>query len=172
MIVAKDIEARERLKKKLETAIANGALPQARARVDRFNFGPPVGFPVQFRVIGPDPAKVRAIAYQVRDVMRGDEGVDDPHLHWNEQTPIVRLVIDQDRARLMGLTPQDVSNRLRHGDLRRHRRPPCATASTRSTSWRAPSRQERGDLGAARRHGDLFARRQGGDRLADRQDRL
>ena len=113
VIVAKDIEARERLKKKLETAIANGALPQARARVDRFYFGPPVGFPVQFRVVGSDPATVRAIAYQVRDVMRGDEGVDDPHLNWNEQTPRVRLVIDQDRARLLGLTPQDVSNRLR-----------------------------------------------------------
>jgi len=113
VIVAKDIAARERLKKKLETAIANGALPQARARVDRFYYGPPVGFPVQFRVVGSDPATVRAIAYQVRDVMRGDEGLDDPHLNWNEQTPRVRLVIDQDRARLLGLTPQDVSNRLR-----------------------------------------------------------
>jgi multidrug efflux pump subunit AcrB len=113
VIVAKDIEARERLKKKLETAIANGAVPQARARVDRFYYGPPVGFPVQFRVVGSDPATVRAIAYQVRDVMRGDEGLDDPHLNWNEQTPRVRLVIDQDRARLLGLTPQDVSNRLR-----------------------------------------------------------
>ncbi len=113
VIVAKDIEARERLKKRLEAAIANGALPQARARVDRFYYGPPVGFPVQFRVVGSDPAKVRAIAYQVRDVMRGDEGVDDPHLNWNEQTPRVRLVIDQDRARLLGLTPQDVANRLR-----------------------------------------------------------
>jgi multidrug efflux pump subunit AcrB len=113
VIVAKDIEARERLKKKLETAIANGAVPQARARVDRFYYGPPVGFPVQFRVVGSDPATVRAVAYQVRDVMRGDEGVDDPHLNWNEQTPRVRLVIDQDRARLLGLTPQDVSNRLR-----------------------------------------------------------
>ena len=113
VIVAKDIEARERLKKKLEAAIAGGALPQARARVDRFYYGPPIGFPVQFRVVGSDPAKLRAIAYQVRDVMRGDEGVDDPHLNWNEQTPRVRLVIDQDRARLLGLTPQDVSNRLR-----------------------------------------------------------
>ncbi len=113
VIVAKDIEARERLKRRLETAIANGAAPQARARIERFSYGPPVGFPVQFRVIGPDPAKVRDIAYQVRDVMRGDEGVEDPHLNWNEQTPSVRLVIDQDRARLLGLAPQDVATRLR-----------------------------------------------------------
>lgn len=113
VIVAKDIAARERLKKKLENAIAKGAIPQARARVDRFTYGPPVGYAVQFRVVGQDPQKVRAIAYQVRDVMAADEGVDDPHLSWNEETPSVRLVIDQDRARLLGVTPQDVSNRLR-----------------------------------------------------------
>lgn len=113
VIVAKDVPARERLKQKLEAAIAAGAVPQARARVDRFSYGPPVGYAVQFRVIGDDPLKVRAIASEVRDVMRTDQGVDDPHLNWNEQTPSVRLVIDQDRARLLGLTPQDVSNRLR-----------------------------------------------------------
>ena len=54
----------------IETAVADGALSEARVRVDRFNFGPPVGFPVQFRVIGPDPRQVRDIAYRVRDVMR------------------------------------------------------------------------------------------------------
>ena len=70
VIVAKNVEARERIKAKIENAVADGVLPQARVRVDRFNFGPPVGFPVQFRVIGPDTRKVREIAYQVRDVMR------------------------------------------------------------------------------------------------------
>src|SRR6516165_5194636 len=70
VIVAKDVEARERIKAKIEKAVADGVLTQARVRVDRFNFGPPVGFPVQFRVIGPDTKKVREIAYQVRDVMR------------------------------------------------------------------------------------------------------
>jgi multidrug efflux pump len=113
VIISKDIEARERLKKKLENAIANGAVPQARARVDRFSYGPPTGFAVQFRVIGDDPQAVRAIAHQVRDVMAADPGVDDPHLSWNEQSPSVKLVIDQDRARLLGVTPQDISNRLR-----------------------------------------------------------
>ena len=55
VIVTKDLEARERVKARLEKAIADGALPEARTRVDRFVFGPPVGFPVQFRVVGPDP---------------------------------------------------------------------------------------------------------------------
>ena len=55
VIVSKDVEARERIKARLEKAVAEGELSEARVRVDRFNFGPPVGFPVQFRVIGPDP---------------------------------------------------------------------------------------------------------------------
>jgi multidrug efflux pump len=113
VIVAKDVDARERLKRKLDEAIANGALGEARVRVDRFNFGPPVGFPVQFRVIGDDPAQVRNFAYQIREEMRRDEAIVDPHLNWNEQTPSVRLVIDQDRARMLGLTPQEIAARLR-----------------------------------------------------------
>lgn len=112
VIVAKDVAARERIKRRLDDALAAGAVSQARTRVDRFNFGPPVGFPVQFRVIGRDPAEVRAIAYQVRDVMRADVAVIEPHLQWNERAPSVRLVVDQDRARQMGLTPQEVATRL------------------------------------------------------------
>lgn len=112
VIVAKGVEARERIKAKLEHAVADGALNEARVRVDRFNFGPPVGFPVQFRVIGPDANKVREIAYQVRDVMRQNKSVKDVQLDWNEQSPYLKLVVDQDRARAMGLTPQDVSQAL------------------------------------------------------------
>ena len=81
-------------------------------RVDRFNFGPPVGFPVQFRVVGPEPTAVRAIAGRVRDAMRANPNVVDPHLDWNEMTPSVRLVVDQERARALGLDPQDVSQTL------------------------------------------------------------
>jgi multidrug efflux pump subunit AcrB len=112
VVVTRDVEARERVKKRLETAVADGALSEARVRVDRFNFGPPVGFPVQFRVMGFDPMAVRDAAYKVREIMRADPAVRDPHLDWNERTPSVRLVLDQDRARAMGLTPQDISNSL------------------------------------------------------------
>lgn len=112
VILSKDVEARERIKAKIENAAANGALNEARVRVDRFNFGPPVGFPVQFRVIGPDAQKVRDIAYQVRDVMRQNPNVKDVQLDWNEQSPYLKLVVDQDRARALGLTPQEVSQAL------------------------------------------------------------
>ncbi|MBN8989477.1 MAG: efflux RND transporter permease subunit [Rhizobiales bacterium] len=112
VIVSRDVEARERIKARLEKAVAGGDLSEARVRVDRFNFGPPVGFPVQFRVIGPDANKVRDIAYQVRDVMRQNPNALEPQLDWNEQSPYLKLVVDQDRARALGLTPQDVSQAL------------------------------------------------------------
>jgi multidrug efflux pump subunit AcrB len=112
VIVTRDLAARERVKARLEKLLAAGALPQARTRVDRFVFGPPVGFPVQFRVIGPDPMKVRAIAEDVRKVMAANPKLVDPHLDWNEQVKSIRLEVNQDRARALGLTPQDIAQTL------------------------------------------------------------
>jgi len=112
VIVSKDVDARERIKARLEKAVGEGVLSEARVRIDRFNFGPPVGFPVQFRVIGTDPNTVRDIAYKVRDVVRQNPNVIDPQLDWNEQSPYLKLVVDQDRARALGLTPQDVSQAM------------------------------------------------------------
>ena len=68
-------------------------------RIDRLNFGPPVGFPVQFRVLGPDADSVRAMADQVRDIMRADPNTRDVQFDWNEQKKSIRLEVDQDRAR-------------------------------------------------------------------------
>ena len=108
----RDAEARDQLKSRIEASVAKGGLPQARVRVTTLFLGPPVGFPVQFRVIGPDPLKVRAIAYQVREVMRANPKVYDVNLDWNEQAKAIRLVVDQDRARVLGLTPQDIAEAL------------------------------------------------------------
>jgi len=112
VIVTKDLAARERVRARLERAIADGAVPEARARVDRFVFGPPVGFPVQFRVVGPDPMQVRAIAEKVRHVMAANPRTVDPHLDWGEQVKSIRLEVDQDRARALGLTPKEVAQML------------------------------------------------------------
>jgi multidrug efflux pump subunit AcrB len=112
VIVTKDLAARERIKARLEHELADGAIPEARIRIERFNFGPPIGFPVEFRVIGPDSMKVRAIADQVRAVMEDNRKILDPHLNWGEQVKSIRLEVDQERARAFGLTPQDVSQRL------------------------------------------------------------
>ena len=112
VIQSRDVEARERIKARLETAVDRGAMAAARVRVDRFNFGPPVGYPVQFRVIGPDAQQVREIAWKVRDAMRRNSNVVEPHLDWNERSPSIGLEVDQERARALGLTPEDMAATL------------------------------------------------------------
>jgi multidrug efflux pump subunit AcrB len=107
-----DTAARDRVRSRIEDYVAKGGLPEARVRVTTLFLGPPVGYPVQFRVIGPDPLKVREIAYQVRDCMRANKKTYDVNLDWNEQARAIRLVVDQDRARVLGLTPQDIAEAL------------------------------------------------------------
>src|SRR5207253_4453046 len=99
VIQAKSPGARERLRGRLLERFASDtefALP--RMRVVRLEFGPPVGFPVQFRVVGPDPATVRAIAHQVRDIVRRTPHARDAQLEWDEPSKVVRRQVDQDRA--------------------------------------------------------------------------
>ncbi|HYH68638.1 MAG TPA: efflux RND transporter permease subunit, partial [Urbifossiella sp.] len=113
VIVTRDTEARERVVAKLRGAFAGGAeFPNARGRVSRLDLGPPVGFPVQFRVVGPDPAVARRVAEDIRDVVRRHPHTRDTEIDWGETVRSVRLKVDQDRARALGLTPQDVSETL------------------------------------------------------------
>jgi multidrug efflux pump subunit AcrB len=112
VMMTKDAEARERLKARLEGLVAQNVIPEARLRIDRLNFGPPVGFPVQFRVLGPDSNSVRAVADKVREAMRANLNTRDVQFDWNEQKKSVRLEVDQDRARSLGLTPQDIAQTL------------------------------------------------------------
>ncbi len=113
VIVTHGPEARERLLAKLRTVFADGQeFPGARGRVSRLDFGPPVGFPVQFRIIGPDPKISREIADQVRDVVRKNPDTRNVEIDLGETVRAVRLRVDQDRARALGLTPQDMSENL------------------------------------------------------------
>jgi multidrug efflux pump subunit AcrB len=110
VIHTRSIEDREAVRTRLLELFASGEqFPDVRGRVTRFEFGPPVGFPVQFRVIGPDSARVREIAYQVRDTVRQSSLVRDTQLDWNEQVRAVHLDIDQNKARLLGITSADIA---------------------------------------------------------------
>ena len=113
IILTKSVKHRELLRDRLVKIFdADPAFAAARIRVLRLDFGPPVGYPVQFRVIGPNPDEVRKIAYQVRDVMREEPAAMSPNLEWNETAKRVRLQVDQDRARLIGFAPQEVANSM------------------------------------------------------------
>ncbi len=111
-VVAVDgFEATEPLRHRLEAAFNNpdGAFSSIRARVLRLENGPPVGFPVQFRVTGDDPTVLRRTAEEVATVMRANPHLRDVSLDWNEKIKSVRVEIDQDRARALGISSQDVS---------------------------------------------------------------
>ena len=103
---------RDALKAKIRTMIEAGNFPEARVRVRQFVFGPPVNYEVLFRVVGPDANVIRKIGLQVRDVMESNPNLRNAHLDWTERTPIERLMFDQDRLRLIGLTPQEAGQQL------------------------------------------------------------
>jgi multidrug efflux pump subunit AcrB len=110
VINTRNIADRESVRERLlELFAKNEQFPDLRGRVTRFEFGPPVGFPVQFRIIGPDATQIREIAYRVRDTVRESSLVRDTQLDWNEQVRTVQIKLDQDKARLLGVTSADVS---------------------------------------------------------------
>jgi multidrug efflux pump subunit AcrB len=81
---------------------------EASTRVMRLDFGPPVGYPVQFRIVGPEKHIVRDLANNVREVMRKNPSTVDVNLEWEEPAKSIQVKIDQDRARLLGLSPQEI----------------------------------------------------------------
>ncbi|KQM62653.1 MULTISPECIES: efflux RND transporter permease subunit [unclassified Sphingomonas] len=113
IIVRTDAEEdRNALKAKLRAAAANGLAPTARVRATQLVFGPPSPFPVAFRVNGPDLARVRGIAERVQQVMQDDPMMRTVNLDWGQRTPALRLVLDQDRLRALGLTSGDVAEQM------------------------------------------------------------
>ena len=113
VIMTPSMEAREALRARLLDYFAKDeAQPLVRGRVLRLEFGPPVGFPVQFRIIGPDPDTVRGIAYRVRDIVQQSALVRDTQLDWNERVRTLRVRVDQDKARLLDIASADVSAAL------------------------------------------------------------
>ncbi len=110
--VAEDVASRDAIMATLLQHVNNGEFPEARVRVSRLLFGPPVIWPVAFKVVGADPLELRRIAYQVRDVMAKNPNIIDQNLEWDERAPAIHLEMDLDRLRLIGLTPRDVAQQL------------------------------------------------------------
>jgi len=108
VVLAKDNAGRERLRTRILKRFDED-FPALRGRVSRLENGPPVGFPIQFRVSGEDIPQVRAIARQVAAVMRADPDTDNVQFDWDEPTKAVRLAIDQNKARLLGFSSQDIA---------------------------------------------------------------
>jgi multidrug efflux pump len=107
VVLPKDLASREGLRQKI-IAVFKADFPEVRGRVKLLPNGPPVPYPVQFRVAGPDMAKVRSVADEVKDIMRANPNTLGVNDNWNESVKVLRLDLDQDKLRALGVTSQTV----------------------------------------------------------------
>ncbi|HPU81119.1 efflux RND transporter permease subunit, partial [Accumulibacter sp.] len=114
VVTTHGIEAREALKRRLEDRFADaaGQWSGLRTRVLRLENGPPVGFPVVFRVSGDNLAELRRVAAEVAIVMRANPHLKEVNFDWNEMGKAIRIDIDQDRARALGISSQELATFL------------------------------------------------------------
>jgi multidrug efflux pump len=111
VVRAEDAAAREAVRRWLIDEVAP-RFPALQLRVTRLENGPPVGYPIQFRVSGEHVDRVRALAQQVAGQVRANPHVANVNLDWDEPSKIVRLVIDQDRARALGVSSENLAHFL------------------------------------------------------------
>jgi multidrug efflux pump subunit AcrB len=112
MVIPQDLKRRESLRVELPTLLAQ-EFPEARARVKLLPNGPPVPYPVQFRVMGPDPKVLRQRADEVKAVMRASSATRGVNDNWNEAVKAVTLQVDQAKARALGVTSQSIAQATR-----------------------------------------------------------
>ncbi len=111
VVLATSLDDRDEIRRSLETQIKQ-LLPQVRTRVSLLENGPPVGYPLQYRVSGEDLNLVRKEAQQVAKVIGENPNTTNVHLDWGEPSKIIAIQIDQDRARQMGVSSVDLANFL------------------------------------------------------------
>ncbi|MDD5123371.1 efflux RND transporter permease subunit [Methylovulum sp.] len=114
VILSNTLADREALRKDL-LALFDHEFPALRASVLRMENGPPVGFPVQFRVNGSDIAQIRTVAHQIADIMRGNSHLSNVQLSWDEPSKVVKVSVDQVKARLLGISSVDIATVLNGG---------------------------------------------------------
>ena len=156
VVLPKDLKAREKLRKMLPELLAT-EFPEVRGRAKLLPNGPPVPYPVQFRVVGPDPARVRGYADEVKAIMRENPNMRGINDNWNESVKVLRLDVDQDKARALGVTSQAIAQAARTinsgttiGQYREEDklvdivlRQPARTSATRSPTSRMPTCRRR-----------------------------
>jgi multidrug efflux pump len=108
VVLTKSNDARERVFARAQAALDKD-FPMVRGRVNRLENGPPVGYPIQFRVSGPNPDMVKALAAEAAAIMRGNAHVFNVHLDWNERAKVIRLNVDQDKARALNINSAQLS---------------------------------------------------------------
>jgi multidrug efflux pump len=108
IVLTRDVEGRERVIARLRKAIAED-FPGVRGRVNRVPLGPPVNYPVQFRVQGENPAELKRIADLVAEKVRANPSTVDTNVDWGDRVLALRVDVDQEKARALGVSSQSVS---------------------------------------------------------------
>ncbi|MGB7816640.1 MAG: efflux RND transporter permease subunit [Methylotenera sp.] len=111
VILNKDLGTREALRSDLLKLFEND-FPNLRASVKRLENGPPVGFPVLFRVDGTDIPKIREIAHKVEAIMLENPHLTNVQLGWEEPSKVIKVSVDQSKARLLDVSSVDIANML------------------------------------------------------------
>lgn len=111
VVVTKDLEARERLRVKLEKVLAE-QFPGVVSRVSPLELGPPVGWPLQYRVSGPDKDEVRRLSLELANVVGSDARTRHVHFDWMEPARQLRVKINQDQARQLGVSSAAIAGVL------------------------------------------------------------
>lgn len=111
VVLTKDLEARQRLLGRLRPAL-DSQFPGVRTRAYPNPLGPPVAFPVQFRVSGPDIAELKRLGADLLDLVSANPYTYGAHMNWGERAPTLKIDVDQDRARAVGLSSGQVSRAL------------------------------------------------------------
>ncbi len=111
VVVTKGFHVREAVKARLEAALASG-YENVLARVSPLELGPPVGWPLKYRVSGPDPVRVRDHALELAQVIGAQPSVRNINYDWNEPSKAIRIEVDQDRARLLGISSQQLASNI------------------------------------------------------------
>jgi multidrug efflux pump subunit AcrB len=112
ILIPKDIKDREALRTRLPGLLAD-EFPEARGRVKLLPNGPPVPYPVQFRIMGPDATQVRQWADKAREILRANGDMRGVNDNWNESVKVLHLEIDQDKARALGVSSQTLAQSSR-----------------------------------------------------------
>jgi multidrug efflux pump len=108
IVLPKDLPTREAVRVQLPALMAE-EFPEVRSRVKLLPNGPPVPYPVQFRVMGPDPKVLRERADEVKEAMRQSPNTRGVNDNWNESVKVLRLEVDQSKARALGVTSQSIA---------------------------------------------------------------
>ncbi len=108
VVLTRSNDARERVFARVQGLLERD-FPMVRGRVNRLENGPPVGYPVQFRVSGANPEMVKSLAAEAAAVVRGNRHVSNVHLDWNERAKVIKLNVDQDKARALNISSAQLS---------------------------------------------------------------